>query len=87
LEQDHIRDIADLMIGKLRKKVEESGYELEITDEAKDKISELGYSAEFGARPLRRVIENYIENPLSLQIISGEIKKGDKIVIDEKFFQ
>ena len=87
LEQDHIRDIADLMIGKLRKKVEESGYELEITDEAKDKIAELGYSAEFGARPLRRVIENYIENPLSLQIISGEIKKGDKIVIDEKFFQ
>ena len=86
LEKEHIRDIANLMIHKLRKKVEESGYSLEITDAAKDKIAELGFSAEFGARPLRRVIENYIENPLSLKIISGEIKKGDTINIDENFF-
>lgn len=82
LEKNHIMDIADLMLSKLKEKIEENGYIIEFTTKSKEKLSELGYSTEFGARPLRRIIENHVENPISLKIISGEIKNGDKIIVD-----
>lgn len=82
LDEDHIMDITDLLLSKLKAKIEEIGYIINFTKKSKKKISELGYSQEFGARPLRRIIENYVENEISLKIISGEIKKNDKILID-----
>ncbi|GAG83773.1 unnamed protein product, partial [marine sediment metagenome] len=82
LLKKHFADITDLMLKELKMKVEENGYTINFTKESKKKLSELGYSTEFGARPLRRIIENYIENPLSLKIISGLIKKNDKILVD-----
>ncbi len=85
LDRDNIEEIVGLLLDKLKQKIVENGYEITITDGAKKKIADLGYMPEFGARPLRRVIENKIENPLSLQILSGNIKKGDTIVIDEDF--
>jgi len=84
LQMEHIVAISELLIGRLRDKIESVGYSIQISDEAKAKLSELGYSPEFGARPLRRVIENYIENPISLKIISHEINKGDVIKIELK---
>jgi ATP-dependent Clp protease ATP-binding subunit ClpC len=82
LQKTHIISITDLMLSKIKSKIEFSGYKIQFTDASKDKLSELGYSPEFGARPLRRVIENYIENPISLKIISGAIKKGAEIIVD-----
>lgn len=82
LEKDHIIGITELMLEKLKSRLEENGYIINFTLESKEKLSELGFSLEFGARPLRRVIENYIENSLSLKIISGEIKRGDSILVD-----
>ena len=82
LQKGHIIEIADLLLEKLKLKIENNGYKINFNEKAKNKLSELGYSPEFGARPLRRVIENHIENPISLKIISGEIKKGDTITID-----
>ena len=81
LEKNHIIDIADLLLNKLKLKIEDSGYTIEFSKESKEKLSDLGYSQEFGARPLRRIIENHVENPISLKIISGEINKGDKIAV------
>ncbi|HPO49862.1 MAG TPA: AAA family ATPase, partial [Spirochaetota bacterium] len=82
LLKEHIYSIADLLLNKLKKKIESNGFFINFTDKSREKLSELGYSPEFGARPLRRVIENHVENPISLQIISGGIKKGDTITID-----
>ncbi|MBN2546134.1 MAG: AAA family ATPase [Spirochaetes bacterium] len=82
LQKNHIIDITDLMLNKLKSKIEENGYKINFSEESKVKLSELGYSSEFGARPLLRVIENYVENPLSLKIISGEIKAGDNVFVD-----
>jgi ATP-dependent Clp protease ATP-binding subunit ClpC len=84
LEKDHIINIADIMLNRLKSKINENGFEIEFTIKSKNKLAELGYNPEFGARPLRRVIENHIENQISLMIISGEIKKSDKIIVDEE---
>ena len=82
LSKEHIINITTLMLTKLKAKIEKTGFIIEFTEKSKEKLAELGYSTEFGARPLRRIIENHIENPLSLKIISGDIKKGDKIIVD-----
>ncbi|HOJ64377.1 MAG TPA: AAA family ATPase [Spirochaetota bacterium] len=84
LQKSHIIEITELLLSKLKEKVEKSGYFIEFTKQSKEKLAELGYSPEFGARPLKRVIENYIENPISFKIISGEIKKNDKIKVSVK---
>lgn len=81
LQKSHIIEIAELLLSKLKEKVEKSGYKIEFTKQSKEKIAELGYSQEFGARPLKRVIENHIENPISFKIISGELRKNDKIKV------
>ncbi len=82
LSREHINLITTLMLNKLKTKIEANHYKIVFSDESTDKLSELGYTPEFGARPLRRVIENYIENPISLKIISGEIKPNDTIIVD-----
>ncbi len=82
LSREHINQITTLMLIKLKNKIESNGYKIEFTDSGIDKLSELGFTPEFGARPLRRIIENFVENPISLKIISGEIKAGDVIKID-----
>ncbi len=84
LQKEHILNITDLMLSKIKSKIEENGYIIEFTQASKERISDLGYSAEFGARPLRRVIEDQIEDPISLQIVSGMIRKNDKIIIDSE---
>jgi ATP-dependent Clp protease ATP-binding subunit ClpC len=81
LNMEHILAITDLLLKKLSKKIESSGYKIKFTAASRKKIAELGFTPEFGARPLRRIIESYIENPLSLEIISGTIKKGENVEV------
>ena len=79
LEQEQLTKIVDLLLTKLHKALEEKNIELEIAEDVKKLIVEDGYSPEYGARPLRRSIQQFLENPLSLQIIEGKFKTGDKV--------
>ncbi|MDO5436684.1 MAG: ATP-dependent chaperone ClpB [bacterium] len=76
--------IVDIQIDYLRNLLKERKIEFEITNDAKDKLALDGYNPVYGARPLKRIIRQQIENPLSKAILKGEFKDGDKIKIDVK---
>ncbi|RKZ20371.1 ATP-dependent Clp protease ATP-binding subunit [bacterium] len=76
---EEIKRIVDLIIRELEERLKERGIEIELTDEAREFLAREGYSPSFGARPLRRVIAKYIETPLSMKIIKGEISGKVKI--------
>lgn len=82
LEREHINSITELVLKKLEKRIIDNGFTVTFDKSIYNKISDLGYTPEFGARPLKRVIENYIENEISLKIISGDFKKGDHILVN-----
>jgi ATP-dependent Clp protease ATP-binding subunit ClpC len=84
LNKEHIRKIVDLMLGTVASQLAEREIKLEVTEAAKDFLGEKGYDEVFGARPLRRVIQNMLENKLSEDILRGEIKEGDTAVVDVK---
>jgi len=84
LNKEHIRSIVDLMLASVTKQLEEKEIKLEVTDVAKDYIGEKGYDEVYGARPLRRVIQDRIEDKLSEALLRGEFKAGDKVVVDVK---
>ncbi len=79
LEREDIHKIIDLELVHLYKRINNLGYEIELDDAAKDFIVDKGYDSKFGARPLSRAIQKYIEDPLAEQIINASIKEGDKI--------
>ena len=81
LKKEDIFKIIDLELAKLFKRVEELGYKLKLTDEAKDFIAEKGYDAEYGARPLKRAIQKLIEDPLAEEIVNSNLTEGDTINI------
>lgn len=73
LGEQHIASIAQIQLKRLYKRLEERGYEIHISDEALKLLSENGYDPVYGARPLKRAIQQQIENPLAQQILSGEL--------------
>ena len=83
LDQNAIRQIVEIEIKPLVKRVEEMGYLIEITGKAKDLLAKKGYDIQFGARPLKRALQNYVEDCLCEMIISDKLKKGDSITIDK----
>lgn len=83
LDQNAIRQIVEIEIKPLVKRVEEMGYLIEITGKAKDLLAKKGYDIQFGARPLKRALQNYVEDCLCEMIISDILKKGDSITIDK----
>jgi len=87
LSKNNFLDIAELMLKKVKKGLEQKEIEFIITDKLKEKIVELSYSPVFGAREMKRIIQNKIENVLAKAILSGEIKAGDKIELDSNSFQ
>jgi ATP-dependent Clp protease ATP-binding subunit ClpC len=76
--------IIDLELKKLYGRINDLGYEIELTEKAKDFIVEKGYDEKFGARPLKRAIQKYIEDPLAEEIIKSNLHEGDKIMMDVK---
>lgn len=82
LNKDHIKNIVELMLNELTKKLAEQHIEVEYTTAAKDFLADEGFDAEFGARPLRRAIQRYVENALSEKLLAGEFKEDDTILID-----
>lgn len=82
LTLEEIKRIAELHIKKVRKNLNRQGLFLEISDAAMDLIADLGYDPQFGARPLKRVIQKELVNQLSILILDGEFGVGDKIYVD-----
>jgi len=82
LSKDHIRKIVDLMLASVTKQLAEKGVKLEVTDGAKDFLGEKGYDEVFGARPLRRVIQDRVEDKLSEELLRGKFQFGDTVVVD-----
>jgi ATP-dependent Clp protease ATP-binding subunit ClpC len=82
LTKEHIRQIVDLMLAPVTQQLAEKGIKLEVTEAAKDLLGEKGYDEIFGARPLRRVIQDTIEDRLSEDLLRGKFNSGDTAVID-----
>jgi ATP-dependent Clp protease ATP-binding subunit ClpB len=79
-----VRGILDIQLKSLYKALEKQGIQLNITDEAKDVLANLGFTPAYGARPLGAVIRNQLRRPLSKKIISGEIKAGTVVSLEAK---
>ena len=82
LQRTDIHLIIDLMLGKLLGRVLNLGYTVELTEKAKDFLAEKGYDPQYGARPLARAIQRYLEDPVAEEILKGELKSGDVIQAD-----
>src|SRR6056300_1036041 len=82
LEREHIHQIIDIELGKLYDRIRDIGYNLKLTDNAKDYIAEKGFDKEYGARPLKRAIQKYIEDSLAEQIVNANLVSGDTISLD-----
>ncbi|HCG78493.1 MAG TPA: type VI secretion system ATPase TssH, partial [Oceanospirillales bacterium] len=82
LEKDQIRGIADIQLHMLHERLRERDLSLELTDAATSKLVDVGYDPVFGARPLKRAIQRWIENPLAQDILSGRFMPGSTIVAD-----
>ncbi|MGV3560857.1 ATP-dependent Clp protease ATP-binding subunit [Larkinella arboricola] len=82
LQREDIHKIIDLMLGKLLGRVTSLGYRVELTEKAKDFLSEKGYDPQYGARPLSRAIQKYLEDPVAEEILKGDLKEGDVIQAD-----
>ncbi len=82
LEKAQIRQIVEIQLQNLRARLAEKRIALELTEAAKDFLAERGYDPVFGARPLKRVIQRELETPLAKKILAGEVKEGDRVVVD-----
>lgn len=86
LEREDIFQIIDIELKHLFKRIEDLGYTIQLTDEAKDYIAEKGFDAQFGARPLKRAIQKFLEDPIAEEIIQNKLEEGDiiKVTINDK---
>ena len=82
LGREQIRSIADIQIGYLRKRLTDRQMGLEVTTAALDKLGEAGFDPVYGARPLKRAIQQELENPLARRILAGEFGPSDTVVVD-----
>src|SRR5215212_5758350 len=82
LEREDMRHIIEIQIKRLRQQLVERDVTIEFTDEALDKLAEEGYDPAFGARPLKRVLQRMIEDPMSEMILRGEVPNGSKVIIE-----
>jgi ATP-dependent Clp protease ATP-binding subunit ClpC len=82
LEKEHIFQIIDILMKGVLKRLSTLGFTLELTSEAKEFIAEKGYDQQFGARPLHRAIQKYLEDPLAEEILNMSIKEGDVMIAD-----
>ena len=84
LTRENIRAIVDLNLVNVSKQLAEKGIKLEVTEAAKDLLGDKGYDEVFGARPLKRVIQNLVEDKLSDGLLRGHFREGDTVVVDRE---
>jgi ATP-dependent Clp protease ATP-binding subunit ClpB len=82
LGREHIAQIVDLQVGHLRERLAERGLGLELTDAARAHLAEVGFDPDFGARPLKRVLQKEVADPIALGVLKGEYREGDIVVVD-----
>ena len=82
LQKEDIHRIIDLELGKLYSRLEKLNYKVELTDEAKEFIVEKGWDKDFGARPLKRAIQKYIEDILAEMLVNKEMQEGDTVILE-----
>jgi ATP-dependent Clp protease ATP-binding subunit ClpC len=82
LKPDHMEQIVDLQMQEIRERLAERGVTIELTEEARRWLAAEGYDAAFGARPLRRTLQRYVESPLSQRILRGEFEAGDHVLAE-----
>jgi ATP-dependent Clp protease ATP-binding subunit ClpB len=82
LKPDDLREIVDIQLARLHKMLDERNILIHLTDEAKELLGNLGYDPIYGARPLKRIIRKYIENPLANDLLKGAFRDGDHILVE-----
>jgi ATP-dependent Clp protease ATP-binding subunit ClpB len=82
LTREEITQIVDLQVAKLIMRVRERGVEVELSDEARTLLGNLGYDPTYGARPLKRVIQKQLVDKLALKLLEGEFQAGDRVFVD-----
>jgi ATP-dependent Clp protease ATP-binding subunit ClpB len=82
LSKEQIVEIADIQINILKKRLKDKKIVLEITRQVKEFLAEKGYDSRYGARPLKRTIQRYIQDPLALLVLENKFKEGDKVEAD-----
>jgi ATP-dependent Clp protease ATP-binding subunit ClpC len=84
LQREQLHKIIDLSLAKLFGRLHALGYNIELTETAKDFISEKGYDQQYGARPLNRAIQKYLEDPVAEEILRGEVHPGDTLIANRE---
>jgi len=82
LTREQIRRIVDLLAKRVERQLSERKISLQLTNQARDMLADVGFDEEYGARPLRRTIQRLVENPISSGILRGEFREGDTVVVD-----
>ena len=78
------RHIVDIQLKRLQKRIAERRIELEFTSEALEFLAEQGYDPQYGARPVKRVIQRMVQDPLAIRVLEGEFPEGSKITVDAR---
>jgi ATP-dependent Clp protease ATP-binding subunit ClpB len=84
LGTEEIKKIVELQVGLLAKRLESSKIKLTLTDRARDFIARTGFDPVYGARPLKRTIQHFLQDPLAVKILEGGVKEGDDVIVDVK---
>ena len=82
LGREHIGHIVELQVAELRQRLADRGLGLELTEAAQDHLADTGYDPDFGARPLKRVLQKQVADPIALGVLKGEYHDGDVVVVD-----
>ncbi|MFA5088151.1 MAG: type VI secretion system ATPase TssH, partial [Candidatus Omnitrophota bacterium] len=82
LKKENIHQIVDIQLELFRSRLREKDITVEVTEKAKNLLSERGYDLVYGARPLKRVIQKLIQDPMAMKLLKGEIKEHDKVIIN-----
>jgi len=82
LSREHLTGIVEIQLRHVSKLLEDKGYQLEVSEAAREYLADVGYDPDFGARPLKRAIQRELQDPLALKILSGDFHEGDVIQVD-----
>jgi ATP-dependent Clp protease ATP-binding subunit ClpB len=82
LEPEQLRQIVDIQLGLLSERLAGRSLAVELTEAARDHLATAGYDPTFGARPLKRLIQRELQDPLAMRLLSGEVREGDRVVVD-----
>lgn len=82
LSLEQMYEIVDLQMDEIRLRLAEHGLKVELTKKAREWLAKEGFDPSFGARPLKRTLQKYVESPLSVSLLSGDFKEGDKVLVD-----